>query len=468
MTTSSRDIADRIVDRFNAARKERGYREMSAREADRLTATTQWLVETARDYKGARDEQFEIKFIDEVQTYVRDEWYGLRTQIEYLQILRSEMLASVAPGQRATVGGFYDNLIILAVEACRRPDRYEWPTLVLVGFGHLAQTKLVEPIKALVPHNPIEVFVVDRNKKAVSKAKKAFSKTDVHVKSADKISEALSLVTNPKIVYIATESASHLAAVNEYLQYKGVRVIAVEKPLTTKREELQVFRELAAQRDTPRLVVVDHYVFRRSALMVERVKRVYPELFNAIADQPTRLEFVMEEKAAFDVERGASSEGVILDMLPHLFPFITMLLTTDLSKLEIVDVKGWRYKDAKGPAETAALVHMRVGKTDVIARAGKAMPANRKSATLTGTRGKLLLDLSTGSVSIQRGSDTFALGTPAKDVGYGYVLYNLVTAAALEFQSVATASTIVEILLDLRDRAQAQECGTYARGKSPF
>src|SRR6185436_7536396 len=88
-------IASKIVARFNDSRKQRGYREMSVRESDRLRTTTQWLVRTALTYRDSVDEAFELQFTDEVQAYVRDEWYGLRTQIEYLQILRTEMLAAL-------------------------------------------------------------------------------------------------------------------------------------------------------------------------------------------------------------------------------------------------------------------------------------------------------------------------------------------------------------------------------------
>lgn len=203
--------------------------------------------------------------------------------------------------------------------------------------------------------------------------------------------------------------------------------------------------------------------------MVERAKRNYPELYNLITSSPLRLDFDMQEKQLVELSRVASIEGVILDMLPHLFPFVSMLITSDLSQLELVSAETWTYEDARLATETAAAIHLRVGATDIYARIGKGLAANRKSVSLTSVGGQLFLDLSSGVVSARKGEVEFTIGeTPSKDVGYGYVLHMLLAAAPLEFQSLGTGVLIAEKLLDIRDMANQSTPGRYKRGTSPF
>ena len=464
--TTSENIAARIVDAFNERRRQRNYREMSAREAERLRVTSTWLADTALKGQPVHDE-FDTEFIDQVQSYYRDEWYGLHTQIEYLQLLRREILAVLDDRGRPAAEDVFDHLMLLAVKACRRPDRYEWPTLILVGFGHLAKTKLAAPLKALKQHNPLDVIVVDKKASALRNAERAFKNSLVKVMSADEIGQVLKVRGNPRIIYVATESKTHFPVVAHYIQYPDVRAIAIEKPLTTNLEEVQKFRDLARRHRDTKLVVVDHYIFRRAALMIERVKREEPALYKAIADRISKLTFVMNEVAEVAKERAASKEGVILDMLPHLFPFVTMFLTNDVSRLEITDVKAWRYEGSKGKGETAVEVRMQFGETTVLARAGKALDKELKHVEIVGAAGNVILDLATGAVSI--GKARISLGeTPSADAGYGWVLYNLVSAPELEFQSVETASMIVEKLLAIRDLAHRSGIDTYEKGKSPF
>jgi predicted dehydrogenase len=462
-------IARRIVENFDAARQARRYRSMSVREVERLTKTTEWLLREASAFAGTMSEALHLQITDEVQAYCREEWYGLRTQIEYLQMLRAESSKHLSGVDGDRLHAFIDTVTLIAIEACRRPDRYEWPTLVLVGFGNLASTKLVEPIRALVAHNPVDAIVVDRDEAALKAARKTFRGSGVSVVSASNISQEIAKSRNPKVVYVATDSKTHFKVLNEYLGYDTIRVIAIEKPLTTDRDELELFKQLAREHRKVKIVVVDHYIFRRSALMVERAKRNYPELYNLIANSPLHLEFEMQEKQPVDPKRGASAEGVILDMLPHLFPFISMLITSDISQLQIDSVETWKYDDSKSPAETAAKVQLRIGPTQISARIGKGLAANRKSVSLTGTNGQLFLDLTSGLVSARKGEVEFTIGeTPTKDVGYGYVLHVLLAAAPLEFQSLGTAALIAEKLLDIRDAARQSQLQAYKRGISPF
>lgn len=249
MTATESDdakVSQGIVEHFDASRQARQYRSMSAREVARLTKTTEWLIREAKAFSGTISDALHLQITDEVQAYCREEWYGLRTQIEYLQILRSEAIRRL-PAFEERLSNFIDKVTLIAIEACRRPDRYEWPTLVLVGFGNLASTKLVHPIIAIVSHNPVDAMVVDRDKRAVAAARNAFKGSGVAVVEAARVSQEIVRSRNPKIVYVATDSKTHLKVLNEYLEYDTVRVIAIEKPLTTNRDELQIFQQLARE-----------------------------------------------------------------------------------------------------------------------------------------------------------------------------------------------------------------------------
>jgi predicted dehydrogenase len=462
-----------VIDQINADRVAGGYRMMSERGQELLRQTTGRILEQldAFDPRAPLDAGFRQGFMREVQSYYRDEWYTVDTQIEYLQKVRNGTLQTIAPGDAAALERtlrFFDTLTLLVVEALGRPARYEWPLLVVVGYGNLARHKLAQPLKDLLPHSPFDLWIVDKREDALAEARQEFAAfPEVRVLDAGAAAvEFPSHLAATKIVYVATEASAHLPVVRQYTEL-GAHVIAIEKPLCTTPADIKAFRKIEkASGQKTRHVVVDHYGLRRASLIVEGVTKLQPAVMAGALRNAERMIFRMLEEQEVDAGRGAAAEGVILDMLPHVFPFICALVTGDVGSLKVKSVDVWRYDGWPSAAgETCARVILKPWKGPLIeAFVGKAMPENRKEVVIDGTKSMTILDLARGKVTVQ-GPVPMDLGASSRDLGYGFVIHSLLNSAALEFQGLGTGIDVAELLLAIRDKAKDR--GRYAAGTYP-
>src|SRR6185369_12995829 len=103
-----------------------------------------------------------------------------------------------------------------------------------------------------------------------------------------------------------------------------------------------------------------------------------------------------------DTSRGAAQEGVILDMLPHVFPFISALVTTNIGALTVKSADTWRYEGAPpDDGETCAHVIFKPVKGPSIeAMVGKGLAEDRKEVIIEGKGFMGILDLARGKVTI--------------------------------------------------------------------
>jgi hypothetical protein len=177
--------------------------------------------------------------------------------------------------------------------------------------------------------------------------------------------------------------------------------------------------------------------------------------------------FRMMERQGVDNSRGATQEGVILDMLPHVFPFICALVTTNIATLSIKSADVWRYENAPPAAgETCACIVFKPSKGPVIeAIVGKGLAEDRKEVIIEGKGFHALLDLARGKVTITQGMIPIEIGASSRDLGYGFVIHSLLNSAALEFQGLRMGIDIANLLLSIRD--SAKDRGTYAFGTYP-
>lgn len=472
--TESR-IIESVIRGINSDRIGAGYRPMSTRGQDLLRATTANILANLNIFAESQglDPGFRQSFIREVQSYFRDEWYTVDTQIEYLQRLRDKTLESIVITDHDAlhnVLNYFDSLTLMVVEACRRPARYEWPLLLVVGYGNLARTKLVGPLKDLLPNSPFDLWIADKRPDALADAAQEFAAfAQVRVLDADVAVKEFPLhPAATKIVYVATDAASHFAVVKRYTEL-GADVIAIEKPLCSSAGDVKAFRKLdKTTTQKTKHVVVDHYALRRAALIVEGVQKHAPELFSRILRDAERMTFRMMETQPLDTSRGAVQEGVILDMLPHVFPFISALVTADISALSVKTADTWVYDGAPPTAgETCAYVVFKPNKgPNIDAIVGKGLAENRKEVIIEGKGFMTLLDLAHGKVTITQGPIPVELGASSRDLGYGFVIHSLLNSAALEFQGLRMGIEVAELLLSIR--ATSKSRGSYALGTYPF
>jgi len=449
---------------------------MSDRELARLGATTDRILANLELYEappsGAIGDDFRKWFVREVENYFQDEWYELDAQLQYLQLLRDSCLDTreAQHGSTRSVIKFFDLLQMLAADVLRRSPPYGWPLLVLVGFGDLARKKMTGPLKDLLPHTPFDLWIVDQKNDAREIAKNEFINFPfVEILSPEQlVSRFKTHDSTTKIAYIATDTRSHFRAVETYLNL-GTDLIAVEKPLCSEEgdfTQFQAIEKLTRSRPKPKLFVVDHYSFRRASLVVEGLKKEAPEFAKAL-DGVDKVIFRMLETDQVDLERGAADEGVIFDMLPHLFPFVNALYTTNFKKWAIDEVKTWRYEGFTRPAETYARVRLRPRQGLVVeAMVGKGVNETIKEVQLIGKKVQARLDLLKGQVMLSKGSISFQVGgTSTRELSYGYVIQSLLAGGSLEFQGLQRGLEVAKMLLRIRKRAKIQ--GTYALGSTP-
>jgi len=469
-------IIQEAVAELGARRTRKGYRPMSEREKQRLQRTTEQVLGWLSDFErgGTHLPSTTANAIRAAsQRFYRDEWYQLDQQVEYLQVLRDVCYeASLADPPRLL--SFFDALTGIVIEACRRTHRYEWPLLILVGYGALARTKLTEPLLAMLPHTPFDFWVVDRRPNSLEEARTAFREyPDVQILADQEVAGRLqeytrSHPTTSVVVYVATDAASHLAVARHYSALRA-NVIAIEKPLCGPPGDRDGFRQLLEAHGasgSPAFVVVDHYAFKSAPLVVEEAKRKFPRFYNVAVDGANVMRFRMLERAGVDTSRQAAVEGVISDMLPHLFPFVTLFLTSQYERVEIEEARTWRYVGSpEDGGETCAqvLLHTPRG-VRIEARVGKGLPETDKRVTLQGPDGSLELNLDNGQVLLSHGSFNGTIGSAGRGIGYGAVLSSLLIAPALEFQSIDTALRIAD-RLDAIQKA-ATPAGTYDFQKS--
>lgn len=151
-------------------------------------------------------------------------------------------------------------------------DRYDWPLLVVVGCGDLTCTKINATLQYLQDHGAVDLWIVDRDEAKLHDANRYFSNRNpppllAEAAAVKRFEEFKNRRSVTKIVYIATDTASHLAATKTYVDL-GANVITIEKPLCSTKEDLEGFKSLDAKQAT----IVDHHGFRRAALTIERLQ----------------------------------------------------------------------------------------------------------------------------------------------------------------------------------------------------
>lgn len=169
-------------------------------------------------------------------------------------------------------------------------------------------------------------------------------------------------------------------------------------------------------------------------------------------------------------ERGAAKEGVILDLLPHVFPFLRLFLTSDVQKIELLHAWTWREQGfpEKDFAETCAQLVFQAKGAIIEARVGKGVAMDRKELGLDSQEGCLKLDLGKGG-GVEYG-DWESVTRPKlspKELGYGWVVHRLLNGAPLEFQSLQTGIEISNLLLAIRESKHLQYLGEYAHACDP-
>ena len=460
-------IATDVVDTLDARRLAHGHQHMSSRERSKLIRTTQYIIDRLDRHERGRTlpAEFRKELTDQAQSYYRDEWYEVDHQVDYVNRLRNHVIRSLdARGSVLdTILDFFDTLTFLTMEACRRPLRYEWPLLVVVGYGHLARTKLTQPLKDLLPNTPFDLWIVDVRDEALDEARKQFHDLPVRILTAGEAQAAFSKYpAATKIVYVATDSNSHLPVVKAYAD--SADVIAIEKPLCSSEKDLDDFLKL---KKTPKrgLVVVDHYSLRRASLIVEGIKKRMSGMLDMT--KATKITFRMLEANAVDDARAAAHEGVIFDMLPHVFPFVLALATADLRQLKLKSAEWWKYESA--PAEWGetfvhAVFEPRKGPL-IESFAGKGVERTEKEVVIEGEEFHARLDLIQGKVTGLNRGLPFEFGASNRDLGYGFVIHELLNAPALGFLGLDEGVEIVRILA--RTKRAAKNRGTYAVGTMP-
>lgn len=465
----------RLVRRLNERRIKAGHRSFSSREELVLAEAAHMVVDWLRSYNGqlAPDARHQVRLA--AQRLYRDEWYQLDSQLLYFNELRAECVRARIRSAPLT-HRFFNDLTVVAADACRATHRYEWPLLILVGFGALARTKLAAPLAAFHGHLPFDLWIVEPREAGRDDARQVFaSHPTVRILHPSEAPASLDAYrnhfrTSPIVVYVATATDTHASVVDEWASRK-VDVIAVEKPLYRDPKDAARFRQLAEdeRRTTPSIVVVDHYGFKRAPLLIEEAKRKYPIYFNDVLARATTLRFVMHETQPVDPARGAKDEGVILDMMPHLFPFVAVLVTRKLDDLVIDRVDAWRHENAPGAAETYATVQFHLADREgfvLRASVGKGCASNEKRVDLEGPDAALSVDLNTGDVAVHAGLLNGTLGdSQSRELDYGAVIDALLGAPALSFQSLDTGIAVVDRLLAVQTAANAR--GTYPLGTTP-
>jgi predicted dehydrogenase len=459
MAMKTAAVIDELIRRLNENRKKSRFRDMSDRKERRLRGTARWLLDQARvcGRTGVISPEVERRVTAEAQSYFRDDWYDLAQQLEYLQLVRS--LAEPANSRtRARRIAFFDRVVLLASEACGRPERSGWTLLVVVGFGDLVATHLTGPIRNMLRLLPVDCWIVDKRATARERARREFRKHPnfVRVLSPTEALEELAgeagAFFTRRIVYVAVDTPNHLPVAKAYAAAKPT-VVAIEKPLCAQSQDIAGFQRLARRFPKTAFVVVDHYGFRRGALLIEHAKRHPEDVMNSILNNARRITFRMLEKKGVDRRRGMATEGVILDMLPHLFPFVHAVLTGNTGRLKVKSVRTWRYRGSRSRVETAARVELATDRGEILAYVGKGVGVNRKEVRLdTETGTTATINLTTGRITVSDRAAPLQLAVPDRELGYGFVLHSLVYAPTLEFQNLDRAIAVVRLLLRLRSR----------------
>jgi predicted dehydrogenase len=210
-------------------------------------------------------------------------------------------------------------------------------------------------------------------------------------------------------VFIVAPPAVHCEIAEHWLingKLKEDGRIFIEKPLDLSEKNIKKLEEKLKYGGYPdyteKILVIDHYVAKLSPLLM-KLKKIKPNSRekNSNLGEIRAIECnILESDPIQDSRLATLSEGLILDMVPHVLAIFSRIMQAlgrefelDSEKVEIFDINAGKYQFARIKDETFAEIVCKINGIPLKTSVGKAVGyTNRKDMKIFFENGLLFLD----------------------------------------------------------------------------